>query len=162
MAIVLQKADVVKVLVERFSVDPYELYYDGEKPCRCIITIFDQAPQSFIIDFLKISGVRVQYLLKVDGFTLLHTAVLTCCFDVVCFIIEECEEMDINATDDNLHTPLHAAYLGGHRQISEFYYIKLKSRLSVCLHFWNAHNSAVSASIETGLARNESCVFEEH
>ena len=61
MAIVLQKTDVVKVLVERFSVDPYELYYDGEKPCRCIVNIFDQAPQSFIIDFLKISGVRVSF-----------------------------------------------------------------------------------------------------
>ena len=118
MAIVLQKTDVVKVLVEGFSVDPYELYYDGEKPCRCIVNIFDQAPQSFIIDFLKISGVRVSF--KVDGLTLLHTAVLTCCFDVVCFLIEECEEMDINATDDNLRTPLHAAYLGGHRQISEY------------------------------------------
>ena len=34
-------------------------------------------------------------------------------------------------------------------------------RLSVCLHFWHAHNSAVFASIETGLARNESCVIEE-
>ena len=28
--------------------------------------------------------------------------------------------MDINATDDNLCTPLHAAYLGGHRQILEY------------------------------------------
>ena len=34
--------------------------------------------------------------------------------------------------------------------------------LSVCLHFWHADNSAVSARIETGLARNESCVFEDH
>ena len=33
---------------------------------------------------------------------------------------------------------------------------------SVCLHFWHADNSAVSARIETGLARNESCVFEDH
>ena len=46
------------------------------------------------------------------------------------------------------------------------YYIKLKSRLfvrpSVCLHFWHADNSAVSARIETRLACNESCVFEDH
>ena len=33
--------------------------------------------------------------------------------------------------------------------------------LSVCLHFWHAHNSAVFALIETGLAQNESCVIEE-
>ena len=59
MATVLQMTDVVKVLVERFSVDPYELYCDGEKPCRCVVNIFDQAPQSFNIEFLKISGVRV-------------------------------------------------------------------------------------------------------
>ena len=36
---------------------------------------------------------------------------------------------------------------------------------SVCLsvrpHFWHADISVVSASIETGLARNESCVTEE-
>ena len=33
-------------------------------------------------------------------------------------------------------------------------------RPSVC-SFWHAHNSAVSASIETGLARNQSYVFKE-
>ena len=33
--------------------------------------------------------------------------------------------------------------------------------LSVHLHFWHADNSAVFASIETGLARNESCVFKQ-
>ena len=37
-----------------------------------------------------------------------------------------------------------------------FYYIKLKSRLSVCLSDRHAGISAMSASIETGLARNES------
>ena len=43
----------------------------------------------------------------------------------------------------------------------QIYYIKLKSRLFVCT-FWHANISAVSARIETGLARNESCVFEDH
>ena len=33
---------------------------------------------------------------------------------------------------------------------------------SVRLHFWHTDNSAVSAQIETRLARNESCVFEDH
>ena len=42
------------------------------------------------------------------------------------------------------------------------YYIKLKSCLSVCLHFWHADNLVVCALIEIGLARNEGCVFEEH
>ena len=50
--------------------------------------------------------------------------------------------------------------------MADFYfkpcYIKLKSYLSVCLHFWHADNSAVSASMETGLAQCESCAFDDH
>ena len=34
--------------------------------------------------------------------------------------------------------------------------------LSTHLQFWHAHNSVVFATIETGLARNDSCVFEDH
>ena len=51
-----------------------------------------------------------------------------------------------------------------HLKVHTIYYIKLKSRLSVRLSvriFWHADISIVSASIETGLARNESCVIEE-
>ena len=44
--------------------------------------------------------------------------------------------------------------------LASLLYIKLKSRPSVRLR--HADNSAVSAWIETGLARNESCVFEDH
>ena len=39
--------------------------------------------------------------------------------------------------------------------------VYLSVRPSVCT-FWHADISAVSARIETGLARNESCVFEDH
>ena len=45
------------------------------------------------------------------------------------------------------------------------YYKKLKSNLYVCLsalHFWNADNSVVFASIGMGLAWNKSCVFEKN
>ena len=118
VGIVLQKLDIVRMLITSFSVDPYEADFDGQKPCRYIINIFDQAPQSFIINFLNISGVKVSF--KADGFTLLHTAVFTCSFDVICFLVEECEGIDINATDDNLRTPLHAAYLVGHKQIANY------------------------------------------
>ena len=38
-------------------------------------------------------------------------------------------------------------------------FIGLSVRPFVCLHFWHANNSAVSALIEMGLAQNESCVF---
>ena len=41
-------------------------------------------------------------------------------------------------------------------------YIKLKSRLSVCPSDRPADISAVSAWIDVGLARNESCVFWNH
>ena len=43
---------------------------------------------------------------------------------------------------------------------SQICYIKLKSRLSLCI--WHANNSAVSASIKVGLIQTEICVFEEH
>ena len=43
---------------------------------------------------------------------------------------------------------------------------KLSVCLSVCLsvrlHFWHADNSTVCALMEMGLARNVSCVFEQH
>ena len=39
---------------------------------------------------------------------------------------------------------------------------KLVVCLSVRLHFWHADDSAISAWIETGFARNESCIFEDH
>ena len=45
---------------------------------------------------------------------------------------------------------------------TNIYYIKLKSHLSVCPHFWHADNSVVSVRIETGLAQNKSCVLEDH
>ena len=40
-------------------------------------------------------------------------------------------------------------------------FVCLSIRPSACT-FWHADNSAVSARIEMGLARNESCVFEDH
>ena len=42
------------------------------------------------------------------------------------------------------------------------YYIKLKSRLFVCLSDRDTDISAVSAWIEVGLAQNESWVFWDH
>ena len=41
------------------------------------------------------------------------------CFDVVCFLLEECSSIDVNVTDDDLCTPLHAAYLYEHTQIAQ-------------------------------------------
>ena len=45
-------------------------------------------------------------------------------------------------------------------KLNQLYKSKKSSvRLSA---FWHADNSAVCALIKTGLAQNESCVFEEH
>ena len=65
----------------------------------------------------------------------------------------------------SLNSHMHEQYVAMY-----FYYIKLKSRLFVCLsvclsvrlHFWRNDNSAVCALIKARLAQNESCVFEEH
>jgi len=117
-AIILQQIDLVKLLVEHFCVNPYEVDFEGKTPCRCIINVFDQAPQSFTIEFLKISGVKATF--KAVGFTLLHTAIMTCCFDVVRFLVEDCDGIDVNATSDDLRTPLHSAYLVGHVYIIKY------------------------------------------
>ena len=117
-AIVLQQIDLVKLLVVYFNVDPYEVDFEGNKPCRCIVNIFDQAPQIFTIEFLKISRVKMTY--KAAGFTILHTAVMTCCFDIVRFLVEDCNGVDVNVTSDDLHTPLHSAYLAGHLHIAKY------------------------------------------
>ena len=45
--------------------------------------------------------------------------------------------------------------------LSVIYYIKLKSRLSICLSDRHADISAMSAVIEMGLAWNESWVFRD-
>ena len=55
------------------------------------------------------------------------------CFDVVSFLLEDCSGIDVNATDDYLHTPLHIAYLYGHTQIAQ-YLIRhdVRADVSVC------------------------------
>ena len=52
----------------------------------------------------------------------------------------------------------------GYRSTASGYLLYKAEKPSVCLSvliFWHADISVVSASIETGLARNESCVIEE-
>ena len=39
---------------------------------------------------------------------------------VVYFLLEECSGIDVNATDNDLLTPLHVAYLCGHTQIAQY------------------------------------------
>ena len=87
-----------------------------------IVCIFYIAPQSFIIAIMKYCGVKTD-LKSTEGDSLLHYAVRYNCFDVVCFLVEECSGIDVNVTTDNddyLQTPLHLAYLCGHTQIAQY------------------------------------------
>ena len=112
-----QQLDIIKLLLHDYSMDPYSLDIDDERPY--IFTLFSFAPQSFIIDILKCCGVKPNF--KSNGITLLHIAILTNCFHVVQYLLEECSGMNLNvADDDDLLTPLHLAYLYGHKQIARY------------------------------------------
>jgi len=114
-AILYQKIDIVKLLVEYYSVNSYEAD-NGEMPI--VFYPFIAAPQSFCIKFLKTCGVVTSFKTN-DGTTLLQAAVFTCCFQVVCFLVEECGA-DVNISNNYLQTPLHTAYLAGHTRIAEY------------------------------------------
>ena len=114
-AVLNQKIDVVELLVKEYSVDPY-VADDDDVPYIC--QIFTRAPQSFIINFLKVCSVKTS-IKSTNGVTLLHHAVYTWCFHVVCFLVEECG-VDVNMCDDDLNTPLHTAYIVGHTHIAQY------------------------------------------
>ena len=118
-ATIAQQIDIVKLLFIDYSLDPYILSTVDNTSIRFIQYIFCFAPQSFIIEVLKYFGVKRDFK-TTKGFSLLHHAVSLNCFDVVCFLLEECSGIDVNVTDDVLRTPLHVAYLCGHTQIAQY------------------------------------------
>ena len=115
-ATIAQQTDIVKLLFRDYSLDPY---LDDSTSMPYVVYIFRHAPQSFIITILKYCGVRTGFKSVQGGFTLLHCAVIANCFDVVCFL-EECSGIDVNATNNELYTPLHLAYLYGHTKIAQY------------------------------------------
>ena len=115
-AILCQKINVVELLVKDYTIDCYAAD-DSRIPQA--FGIFMIAPQSFIINFLKICGVQMSFKITKSGHTLLHYAVIYCCFQVVCFLVEECGA-DVNVCDNDLQTPLHVAYIAGHTHIAEY------------------------------------------
>ena len=114
-ATIAQQIDIVKLLLTDYSMDPYVMSLSDDD---IIKFIFIYAPQPFIISIMKCCGVKSDF--KTDGFSLLHCAVICNCFDVVCFLLAECSDIDVNVTDDDLYTPLHTAYLHGHTQIAQY------------------------------------------
>ena len=115
-AVLSQKLNVVELLLKEYFVDPYVADNYG---FLMICAVFTVAPQSFIISFLKTCGVRMSFKFPKHDSTLLHVAVYTCCFQVVCFLVEECRA-DVNMSDNSLYTPLHIAYLAGHTHIAKY------------------------------------------
>ena len=116
-----QQLDIVKLLLTDYSMDPYVVSMSDDMSFPYVVYIFVIAPQSFIIAVLKHCGVKTDFK-TTNGVSLLHIAVMSDCFDIVSFLLEECSGMDVNVTtdDDGLYTPLHLAYLYGHTQIAQY------------------------------------------
>ena len=120
VATVAQQIDIVKLLLTDYSMDPYVMSLSDDESLPYIECIFHYAPQSFIIAIMKYCGVKSDFK-TTEGFSLLYCAVLFNCFDVVCFLLAEHSDIDVNATDDDtLDTPLHLAYFCGHTQIAQY------------------------------------------
>ena len=117
-ATIAQQIDIVKLLLTDYSMDPYVMSMSDDKSLPYIVYIINYAPQSFIIAIMKYCGVKSDFKIT-KGFSLLHCAVLCNCFDVVYFLLAEHSDIDVNVTDDDLHTPLHWAYLCGLTQIAQ-------------------------------------------
>ena len=113
-----QQIDIVKLLLTDYPMDPYVMSMSNDTSVPYIEYMFYYAPQSFIIAIMKYCGVKSDF--KTKGLSLLHYAVMCNCFDVVCFLLAEHSDIDVNGTDDDyLLTPLHLAYLYGQTQIAQ-------------------------------------------
>ena len=119
-ATIAQQMDVVKLLLTDYSVKPYYISFASNLSVSYFETIFYYAPQSFIISILKHCNIKAGYEVKAN-LSIFSLAVITNCFDVVCFLVEECcDSTTVNITTDYLYTPLHLAYLYGHTQIAQY------------------------------------------
>ena len=118
-ATIAQQLSIIKLLLTDYSMDPYVMNMRKNTSLPYIQYIFYCAPQSFIIAIMKYCGVKSDFK-TTDHLSLLHYAIIFNCFDVVCFLLEDCCDIDVNAADDDLLTPLHLAYLCGHTQIAHY------------------------------------------
>ena len=119
-ATIAQQLDIVKLLLTDYSMDPYVMSMRENHDLRSYFEyIFFIAPQSFIIAIMKYCGVKSDFRARI-GRSFLHLAVFFNCFDVADFLLEECSDIDVNVTNDDMRTPLHYAYLCGHTQIAQY------------------------------------------
>ena len=121
IAIIAQQIDIVKLLLTDYSMDPYVMSMRNtiNTSIHYIEYIFWCAPHSLIMTIMKYCGVKSDYK-TTKGSSLLHYAVMCNFFDFVCFLLEECSDIDVNVTNNKLATPLHLAYLYGHTQIAQY------------------------------------------
>ena len=115
-ATIAQQIDIIKLLMTDYSI----LFMYNDLVLSFFSCIFSYARQSFIVAVLRYYGIIIGSEFIEIGTSLLHFAVYTNCFDVICFLLKECGNIDVNATDDSLRTPLHYAYLAGHTQIAQY------------------------------------------
>ena len=108
VAVATHNADVINLLVKTYSVDIYSEHI--------FPMIFEQAPESLAIEVLKICGIKASFTL--DGFTLLHMAVIFNCAKVVDYLITK--GIDVNVTDKYKRIPLHYANMFDHREIADY------------------------------------------
>ena len=114
-AIAIQQTNVIELLIKTYSVDFYATNSEIVNSIFCIV------PQSFAISLLKSAGIRQFFKFEfMNNATLLHLAAMYNCFDIACFLITTCRDIDVNLTDDFLHTPLHYATIAKHTKIADY------------------------------------------
>ena len=119
-AVTTHQSNIVKLLVRCYNVNPYEVdpLCNYQRPC--IFQIFHQESEAFIIDFLS-AMYTINVCAKNDGFTLLHTAVLANCLQVLSSLFSKnCKAPCLKPTDDKRRTSLHLAYLYGNTEMATF------------------------------------------
>lgn len=119
-AVTTHQCNIVKLLVKRYKVNPYEVDLQDNSKRPCIFQIFHQESENFVIQFLS-SLYTVDVCARLDGFTLLHTAVLTNCLKVLSFLFSKnCKVDCMKCTDNQRRTSLHLAYLYGNTEMVKF------------------------------------------
>ena len=111
IAVATHNMDIVRLLVKVYFVD---IYIPSE---YMITTMFDIAPESFIIEVLKVCGFKMSF--AQDGFTMLHIAVFFNCLEIVRYLIAK--NVDVNdATNTLKYTPLHCANCCDYKDIADY------------------------------------------
>ena len=105
-----QDMDLISLLVKTYSVD---IYIPSQHTFN---TMFELAPECFAIEVLTICGIKTSFTL--DGFTLLHLAVMYNCPKIVHHLITK--GADVNAASRFVSTPLHYANIFNHKEIADY------------------------------------------